>query len=371
MRQFAKAFRSPDNEVDVIAVRRSHLPRNEVIDGVNVYRIQNRSPVERSRISHILHLGSFLFRAAAIITWKHWRKPYDVIHVQSIPDFLVFSALIPKLLGCPVILDLRDLVPELYASKFKKKENCLAVRILKRVERLSARFADHVIVANPLWYERVVQRSAIASKCSVFWYYPDTELFYPRQMKRTDNRFRLLYPGSLQHHQGVDLAIRALSKIQQEIPEVELHIQGDGPAKADLLKLSQELHLEAKVIFDELVPFELVSDCMAECNLGLVPKMASDVFGNEAASTKIPEFMAVGIPVVASRTKIESYLYDDSLLCYFESENEDSFVNAVTSLYKDSSLRNSLVNNGRQFVEKNNWATRVPEYIDLVKSLVK
>jgi glycosyltransferase involved in cell wall biosynthesis len=370
MRQFAKAFRSPGNEVDVIAVRRGNLPKREAIDGVNVYRIQTRSLLECGTIGHLIQIGTFLFRAAVVIGWKHWRNPYDVIHVQSIPDFLVFSALIPKIMGCPVILDLRDLVPELYASKFMISEHSWLVRVLKAVERLSVRFADHVIVANPLWFEKVVHRSADVSKCSIFWYYPDTELFYPRIRARTDNRFKLLYPGCLHYHQGVDVAIRAFSKILQHIPEAELHIMGNGPAKSDLSQLTQELHLEGNVLFDEAVPLDSVPDYMAQCDIGLVTKKASDIFGNEAASTKISEFMAVGIPVVASRTKIDSDLYDDSLLSYFQSENEDALADAVISLYRDPLLRQRFISNGRRYVETNNWASRVPQYTELVKDIV-
>lgn len=371
MRQFAKAFSSPENEVDVIAVRRGNLPQHEVVDGVNLYRIQTRSLIENGAIGHLLQVGIFLLHAAAVIGVKHWRKPYDVIHVQSIPDFLVFSAMIPKSMGCPVILDLRDLVPELYASRFNKDENSRMFRILKAVERLSAKFADHVIVANPVWFDKVVHRSAHPAKCSMFWYYPDTELFYPRLKARTDSRFKLLYPGCLHHHQGVDVAIRAFPKIQQQIPQAELQIMGNGPAKSDLSKLIQELHLESKVFFVDPVPLEEIPEYMAQCDLGVVTKKASDIFGNEAASTKIPEFMAMGVPIVASRTKIDTKLYDDSLLFYFESENEDALAEAVVALYRNAALRHRLVLNGCSYIEKNNWTSRVPQYAELVKDIVK
>ena len=371
MMQFARAFRSREDDVDVIAVRRGNLPRHEVIDGVNLYRIHDRTNIERSPIAHSLQLGAFMLRAAAVIGWKHWKNPYDVIHVQSIPDFLVFSALIPKLMGCKVILDLRDLVPELYASKFLKREDSLPVRALKRVESLSVRVADHVIVANPIWNERIIHRHSIANKCSVFWYYPDTAIFHPRIRTRQDGKFQLLYPGSLHRHQGVDIAIRAMSRIVREIPEAELHILGNGPAKSDLYTLTQKLNLGTKVFFEEIVPIEEIPNRMAQCDIGLVPKKASDVFGNEAASSKILEFMAVGVPIVASRTKIETCLYGDALLRYFQSENEDSLANAVISIYRDAALRDTLIRNGLKYIEQNNWATRISEYTSLVQGIIK
>ena len=51
---------------------------------------------------------------------------------------------------------------------------------------------------------------------------------------------------------------------------------------------------------------------MAEADFGIVPKR-SEGFGNEAFSTKIFEFMALGIPVIAADTKIDKYYFNDSL----------------------------------------------------------
>jgi glycosyltransferase involved in cell wall biosynthesis len=371
MRQFASAFTGPGDTVDVIAVRRANSQPYEKIDGVNVYRIQQRVDDERSPVDHLLHMVSFLFRAAFVVAWKHLRDPYDIIHVQSIPDFLVFAALIPKLCGTPVVLDMRDLSPELYASKFKTGENHAVVRLLKWTEKLSALLADHVIVANPLWFKRVIARSVDASKCSMFWSYPDRRMFYPRGRVRQDGKFVLLYPGTLHRHQGVDIAIKSLPKILRQIPEAELHIQGYGPGKTELEVLSKELNLAGKVVFDGVVSTAEMAEKMAQCDVGLVPKRASNLFGNEAASTKITEFMATGVPVVASRTSIETHMYDDSMLRFFRSEDEDALADAIISLYRDPGLRQSLTTNSAKYMESNNWGAKMPDYVRLMRSLVR
>jgi len=52
------------------------------------------------------------------IARRQFSTRYQLIHVHSVPDFLVFAAIVPKLLGTPVVLDIHDVLPEFYASKF-------------------------------------------------------------------------------------------------------------------------------------------------------------------------------------------------------------------------------------------------------------
>jgi glycosyltransferase involved in cell wall biosynthesis len=244
----------------------------------------------------------------------------------------------------------------------------VAVRLLKAVERVSTAVASHVIVANPLWYERVVQRCASSRKCSTYWYYPDRAIFHPRP-KASRTNFVMLYPGTLHWHQGIDIALKAMPRILAQIPEAELHIYGDGPAKTDLVNLTTRLGLTEHIRFRDTLPTAQIAERMADSDVGIVPKRAGCPFGNEAASTKIPEFLAVGVPVVASRTKIDVCLYGETMIRFFESESEEALASAVVAVSRDTTLRESLVAAGLAYAAENNWATRAPEYVQLAESL--
>ena len=179
-----------------------------------------------------------------------------------------------------------------------------------------------------------------------------------------------MYPGTLSWHQGVDIAVRALPKIKAAIPEAELHIYAEGSARESLAELAQRLNLGASVRFFDFIPTEALVDRMAQCDLALVPKRASDRFGNEAASTKIPEFMAVGVPVVASRTEIERRFFNESELCYFRSEDEDDLVRAVLSVHDDAALRERYSNNAARKIRDSGDESR-QQYLRLVDTLVE
>lgn len=363
--QYATALAANGDSVDVFALRRVGSPSFEVIDGVNVHRIQSRKVNERGRFAYLVRILRFLLVSTFVLTRKHWSKQYDAVHVHSVPDFLVFAALAPKLSGARIILDIHDILPEFYTSKFGLKSDSFLFQALVLVERLSTHFADHVIVANHLWCEKLL-RSVPREKCTAIINYPDPCIFFPRVKLREKKAFQILYPGSLNQHQGLDIAIRAFVKAAGNMPGAEFHIYGEGPAREELIQLTSRLGFSERIFFHDFLPAHEIADIMAGADLAVVPKRASSGFGNEAASTKIMEFMALGIPVIVSRTSVDSYYHDDSMVMFFESENTDKLAEAILLLWRDTQLRAKLTANALEYVRNNNWNEKKWDYFRLL-----
>jgi glycosyltransferase involved in cell wall biosynthesis len=363
--QYAKVLAARGDSVDVFALRREGSPSFEVMDGVNVYRIQSRKVNEQGRLAYLARVLRFLLVSTFVLTKKHLSKSYDVVHVHSVPDSLIFAALAPKLSGARIILDIHDILPEFYASKFGLSSNSFLFRMLVLMEGVSTHFADHVIVANHLWRERL-SRSVRPDKCTTIINYPDPSIFYRRARAEKSQAFRILYPGSLNQHQGLDIAIRAFAQAADRMPGAEFHIYGEGPTRNWLIQLTSRLGLSKRIFFHDFLPTHEIADIMASADLAVVPKRASSGFGNEAASTKIMEFMALGIPVIVSRTKIDSYYHDDSMVKFFESENADQLAEAMVLLWQDPRLRAQLAVNALEYVRKNNWREKKWDYFRLL-----
>ncbi|HEV2437686.1 MAG TPA: glycosyltransferase family 4 protein [Verrucomicrobiae bacterium] len=367
--RYARALVERGDQVDVIALGDGEQrPLFETIEGVNVHRIQRRLRNEGSKYAYLYRLLKFCAKSSFVLSRLHLKRRYDLIHVHNVPDFLVFSAWLPRLTGAKVILDIHDILPEFFANKFRKPEGSLYVRLLKIVEKLSARFANHVIISNHLWSEKATARSVPREKCSVFINYVDLNLFRSRRT-RNDGRFIILYHGGLQRHQGLDLAICAFDKACRQKPETEFHIYGGGSMKPELEALVQELGLRDRVFLRESVPVREVAEIVANADLGVVPKRA-DSFGNEAYSTKIMEFMAGRVPVIVSRTKVDTFYFNHSVVRFFESGDENDLARAMVDLMNNRELRESLVRNASAYVLQNNWDTRKQKYLNLVDSLI-
>ena len=370
IKQYATALVERGDTVDVIALRQPGQPFHSVLNGVNVFRIQIRKINERGPLTYLLRILRFLLLSASFIARHHFLERYHLIHVHSVPDFLVFAAIFPKLLGTPVILDIHDVLPEFYASKFRVPRGSFLFRCMVLVERLSIAFANHAIVANHLWCERVAKRCGAPHKCSPIRNYPPRGLFNPNIRTRSNGKFLITYPGSLNWHQGVDVAITAFAKTADQMPNAEFHIYGEGPVKDSLIRLANSLGVGNRVVFHGLLPTEQIVQVMADTDLAVEPKRAGSQFGNEALSMKIFEFMAVGVPLVVSRTRIHEYYYPDALVKYYNSDDETELAANMVLLMKNPELRQQQVANALRYVEAHSWDVEKYQYLGIVDSLV-
>jgi glycosyltransferase involved in cell wall biosynthesis len=365
--RYAETLARRDDNVDVVSLGRAGQSVAEQINLVNVFRIQKREHNEKGRLSYLIRLFNFFVKSAFFVSRRHLRNRYDVIHVHSVPDFEVFAAWLPKFLGAKVILDIHDIVPEFYASKFKKSKDSILYKTLVLVEKLSAAFSNHVIISNHLWL-RTISRSVKGNKVSAIMNYPDQSIFYRRPRTRSDGRFILIYPGSLNWHQGLDIAIRAVALIKDQVPLVQLHIYGSGNRKEFLLNLIVQLELQDRVFIYDMVPKEQIAEIMSNADLGIVPKR-DDPFGGEAFSTKTLEFMCLGVPVLVAATKIDQYYFNDSVVKFFKPGDESDLADKMLTLSRSEEERQRLVINATRFLPDYTWENKKDLYLDLIDSL--
>jgi glycosyltransferase involved in cell wall biosynthesis len=368
--RYAEALAARGDQVDVIALRRNTSAPVETINGVTVYRIQKREKNERGKFTYLRRLLGFFIRSAWFLAKEHLRKPYDLIHVHSVPDFEVFAAVIPKLRGAKVVLDIHDIVPEFYASKFGVGKESLVFSALKLVERWSSAFSDHVISANHLWEKVLTSRAVAPEKCTTFLNYPEKSRFNTSRRTRTsDGRIIMIYPGTINWHQGLDIAVKAFDLIKDKAPGVEFHIYGDGSASEQLARLIEERALHDRVKLMAIKPIDEIIGIMANADIAIVPKR-NDPFGGDAFSGKIFEFMALGIPVIVADTRIDSYYFNDSLVKYFKSGDEQSLADAMLAMVRNPDLRKKLAANAAAYISQQSWDIKQQDYFNLVDGLV-
>jgi glycosyltransferase involved in cell wall biosynthesis len=368
----AQALINGGYEVDVLCLRSDKEIPFEVVDGVNIYRLPVRRDKSRRRAAQLLEYLSFFMLVVLRLLSLHPRRKYKTLQVHNLPDFLVFSTLIPKLGGARVILDLHDLMPEFFAGTYNKSMDSLPVRILKFQERISCRFADHVITVTDLWRNTLIERSAPAHKVSVVMNVANGDIFKSQPVKRASNgdqRFELFYHGTLSQHYGIDLVLQAVSQLKDALPQLHLTIHGRGEYLQNLLDLAKELKLNGQVTFStSLMPMTDLPAFISRADLAVVP-YRRDVFTDGILPTKLMEYTALHVPAIAARTPaIEAYFHED-MVQYFPAEDVNALCDAIVYLYNHRDRLQQISAASNQFNEKYSWENIARDYLGLVNRL--
>ena len=363
----AKALVDSGVDVDVICLQREREPLTERVDSVNIYRLPiRRDRRRRSRGAQLLEYVAGFCLTFILLTALHLKRRYDVVQIHNLPDFLVFAALIPRLMGSKLILDIHDLMPEFYCSRFKGSFDSVPVRLVRLQEWLACRFVHHVITVTEPWRRTLIGRGVSAAKCSVVMNIADVQYFgtaLARRHRRDNGGYRLIYHGSMTYRYGVDLALRALDRVRHDIPDVHLSVHGRGDYVDQFRNLIKELALDDFVSLDTTVlSLPELNEAIASADVGLVP-YRSDGFTDWILPTKLMEYVAVNVPVIAARTPGISAYFDGDMVEFFTAGNVDELADRIRHLHRDRNRRGALAKNARAFHDRYNWPDQARDYV--------
>lgn len=371
----AKALIQRGYQVDVICLRSDQEKPFERVDGVDIFRL----PVQRHRgrgpAFQMIEYMAFFILAFFRLSVLYLQRRYDSVQIHNLPDFLVFTALVPKLGGARIILDLHDLMPEFFASSFKTGMENAAVRLLLIEEKLSCWFANHVITVTELWRKSLIGRGVSAEKVSVVMNVADDSIFQRLPIpvtggeEKPTNSFNLIYHGTLAHRYGIDLLIEALAKIHPQIPEIHLVIHGRGDFMEELRRQAQDLNVESLITFStRYLPMTDIPQMIQQADLGIVP-YRRDVFTDGILPTKLMEYVALGVPVLAADTPIIREYFSESMVQYFQSGDSDDLAKNILWLYQHRDRLAELAQNADQFNLQYSWNRVADSYAETLDRL--
>ena len=312
-RRLATTLTDAGWNVDVVCARDEGESRSQTVDNVRIHRL----PAKRRRGSkwrYVFEYISFTAMAFLKVTTLWMRRRHTAVYVIGIPNFLVFAALLPRLGGARVLLDMRDPLPEFFEAKYKLNETDRLVRGLLAEERISARFASQVVTVHHTM-ATLYERSVPGAKIGVVMNAPDPRVFAADAPADRDPADRtMLYSGTVASRYGVDLAVRALAVLRDEIPALRLRVVGDGDLVPTLHAIARREGIEDRVSFDGPVPLEAIPRIVKESWIGVQPNR-DDPLMRYSLSTKVLEWCLLGLPVVAGETRplLELFTKDELL----------------------------------------------------------
>jgi glycosyltransferase involved in cell wall biosynthesis len=301
------------------------------------------------------------------------RKRYKVIDINTLPDFLVFAALIPKMMGAKVLLDMHEIMPEFYMSKYGVEYDHWIIRLIRWQEKISMKFADYVLTINKPIQELLESRGLPLNKSDIIMNSTNEDLFNVINLKdshRVNNKFIMMYHGTLTYIYGLDIALAAFAKVHVKIPKAEFWIIGDGPERENLERFTQQSDLKDKVKFFGVIPQDEVPKRVWQCDAGVLATR-QDAFLDLSFSNKLSEYITLGKPVIVSRLKTIRSYFSEQALAYFEPHDTSDLAEKMVEIYHKSELRQELIDQAKLEFRPIRWDIMRRRHLKVIEILCR
>jgi glycosyltransferase involved in cell wall biosynthesis len=368
IRRVAEALTGAGYDVEVLLMRHPDRPWTTVDNGVQIISLPG-SLGRSNKLRYAFDYASFCVLAGATLGARHLRRRYSVVQLYTMPDFLVFAALVPKLLGSRVIAYMNEPTPELFETLYGSTR---FRRTLERIEQSVLRFADHAITVTDQLRQRYIDRGADGRKISVVLNTPDPagDLagWTPPEASGADE-FVVMTHGSIEDRYGHDTIIEAAAMLRDELPRLRVVFTGRGSEEEAVRALIRERNLEDIVRFEGFVSRNRLNDLLHTTDVGIVAQKASP-YSHLVHTYKMVDYWIFGRPVVASRLHATAALYGDDVIEYFEPDDAVDLARAIRRLHDDAARREELARNGRKAQDELGWAVQQRKYLATYDALL-
>ncbi len=304
------------------------------------------------------------------------QRSFDVMHVEHLRGIASLEASSSNL---PLVWDAVDCISLLCKQTITAGPN-LSVRTVallehKRTRRYEARMLNHlqhVVVTSERDRQAMIDlyRTEMNIKSSrdeeldvnirVLPNGVDLQYFHPRQEER--RRFNLVFSGKMSYHANVATALYLCQQIMplvwQHKPEATLTIAGSKPP-AIIQRLADDPRVEVTGYVDDMRHY-----------VGRAEVMLSPMVYSVGIQNKVLEAMALGTPVVVA-AQAASTLGTQPGRDLLTASSAQEFASATLRLLNDATLRTTLSEHGRQYVEQqHNWRGVTERLVDVYQQAI-
>jgi glycosyltransferase involved in cell wall biosynthesis len=370
IRREAEALAGRGDMVDAIGLRKPGDNWPPVLNGVRLLQVSAPRYRGPSVLAYLTGYAHFFAVASALVTLRHLRRPYHVIQVHTLPDFMVFAALLPKLLGARVVLDVHDLMPELLQCRFRLRVSHILVRLAVWVERLSVAFADRAIAVHHPHLDALCGHGNPRKKFIVLHNLPDPRMMACPTGAVPAAGFGLIYHGTLARRNGLAVALEAVAQVKDRIPGLRFRIVGEGDDLPRLAGLVRALGLSDIVtISPGMIPIQSLVPTLLAADVGVVP-LLYDEFTRFMLPVKLLEYVALGKPVICSRTETIAAYFDADMVRFVEPGNAGDLAAQVLDLFRHPAARSELASKADRFNREHRWSDERRRYFAMLDALV-
>ena len=370
--QEALALKSAGHFVSVICPKgKGYTAQYEVLEGVHVYR---HDLIEAtSARGYPAEYTTALISQFRLSLRVRERQHIDVIQACNPPDLLFLIALVHRVLfGTRFLFDHHDLSPELYFSRFGRRD--LLFKFLTLLERQTFRLADASIATNETFRDIAVERGGMpADRVFVVKSYPDPAKMHrqaPEPALVGDGKCIVGYIGIMGIQDGVETLVRAMDHIvyARGRADIKAVLIGDGPELERLRGLAETLKLGNAVQFTGYLSGTALMRHLSALEIGVIPD-PPDGCNEKLSMNKVFEYMMLGIPIVQFDLKqARSEAGGAALVAHDHSAS--ALADSIISLADDSFRRKQMAGAARDIAGREfQWSTQAQRYLSAIDSI--
>lgn len=308
-------------------------------------------------------------------------KDIDVVYLVSTPPIQgLIGAVLKKMRKVPFVYNLQDVFPDSMVGAGMTKENSLLWKIGRKIEDVTYRYADKIIVISEDFRKNLLKKGVPNNKIEVVYNWVDSNAVYPIDdhdnilfdelgLSR-DDKFRVVYAGNFGLAQNIEVIIDTASILQSN-SDIQFLLFGHGETYESYKELVANRGLN-NIVFQPLQPVDKVKYVYSLGDLGIVS--CKPGIGKGAFPSKTWSILSAGVPVVANYdegTDLEYILGENKLGVFSPSGKSKEMADAILKMYNNPMLCREYGVNAREYVLKNtSREVAVREYIRIIKAVV-
>lgn len=191
------------------------------------------------------------------------------------------------------------------------------------------------------YFKRIaMQLGCPAEKIMVHHSAINCEQFFFRERKKVMNEIvRLVSVCRLVEKKGLNFAIEAVARIVKKDPQIHYTIVGDGPDRARLEKLVNQLKIADKITFFGWGTQNRIVNILDESHIFLLPSITAANGDEEGIANALKEAMAMGLITVGTRHAGTPELIENGVSGFLVNEKSSNMLaNKITYIIKHSEM---------------------------------
>ena len=375
-------------DIEILAPHHQRAKCKEDLTGLTVQRFRYFIPTKYQRIAYEGGVLSNLNRSILakmqvpfFVIMQLWstlkivrRDKVNVIHSHWIIPSGLSGAICAKFLGVKHVVTIHAAdILALERLPFKRNITDFIIKNSKQITVVSSYMYEKLIglVSPGILQETTKKTKIIPMGTHVTLLQNRISKLELKKKYGIDNRFVVLFIGRLVEKKGVPYLLEAMPQIVSQHPDLKLVICGDGPMRAELKNLTEQLGLEEHVSFVGYVTGQKKVDYLSLSDIVIVPSILTESGDTEGMPVVVMEGLAAGKIIIASNVGgIKDAIEDRYNGFLIDPESPNQIAERTLEILNSQAMTKRMSEKAAETGKRYDWQNIGEQYWEIMQTLL-